>query len=69
MHLIQTSVVEHLHSSQVRRCFPDQGTIFLSLVDREGSSSLIKVSHWPHYWIRSVCPTSITIPPQIYCCV
>lgn len=41
MHLIQTSVVEHLHSSQARRCCPDQGIVFLSLVDREVSSPLI----------------------------
>lgn len=49
MHLILTNVVEHLHSSQARRCCPDQGIIFLSLVDREGSSPLLKVSHWPQY--------------------
>ena len=64
MHLIQTSVVEHLRSSQARRCCPDQGIIFLPLVDRDGSSPLIKVSHWPQYWTRSMCPTSITIPPR-----
>ena len=64
MHLILTSVVEHLHSSQARRCCPDQDIIFLSLVGREGSSPLIKVNHRPQYWTGSVCPTSITIPPR-----